>query len=108
MTMAKVGFQKESLDTVSLDPELRKKFLSVTDVERWKLDRAGQVLCTGLIVNGLKALPDGGFQSVTEFALDPTKGIPMNAIPAIQNAVMTEFEKRVVIIIQSGPGTPPR
>jgi hypothetical protein len=103
MAMAKVDFQAEAADTPLLPPDVRAKFLSVLDVLSWKLvEASGKVLYTGLIVNGPKPLPDGGFQCFAEFLLDlpadPTRGIPPNAIPAIQNAVLTEFQKRTVII----------
>jgi hypothetical protein len=89
---------------------MRKKFLSVTDVASWKLvDENGNVLYTGLIVSGPKTLPGGGFQAMADFTLDmpsdPTKGIPMNVIPAIQNAVITEFQKRAVIKTFTPPTT---
>ncbi len=110
MTMAKVDFQMESPDSPRVSPDMRRKFLSVTDVASWKLvDEKGNVLYTGLIVSGPKALPDGGFQSMADFTLDmpsdPAKGIPMDAIPAIQNAVITEFQKRAVIKTYPPPTT---
>jgi hypothetical protein len=58
---------------------------------------------------GPKALPDGGFQSFAELVLDlpadPSKAIPSNAIPAIENAVLTEYRKRAVFISQPGTET---
>jgi hypothetical protein len=108
--MGRVDFQMESADSPRVAIEMRKRFLSITDVASWKIvDEKGNVLYTGLIVNGPKPLPDGGFQSVAEFTLDmpsdPTMGIPVNAIPAIQNAVMTEFRKRAVIKTYIPPTT---
>lgn len=110
MAMGRVDFQMESADSPRVAADMRKRFLSVTDVASWKIvDEKGNVLYTGLIVNGPKPLPGGSFQSVAEFTLDipsnPTKGIPMNAIPAIQNTVMTEFQKRAVIKTYTPPTT---
>jgi hypothetical protein len=111
MAMAQVHFQLLTADAPEVSAETRKKFISITDVASWKLaDEKGNVLYTGLIVSGPKPLPDGGFQMMAEFLLDmpsdPTKGIPRDAIPAIQNAVVTEFRKRAVIITQPGSPNP--
>jgi hypothetical protein len=110
MAMAKVDFQMESADNPRVTPDVRKRFLGVTDVASWKLvEVSGNILYTGLIVMGPKALPDGGFQSFAELILDlpadPLKAIPDSAIPAIQNAVLTEYRRRAVILPQPGTAT---
>jgi hypothetical protein len=110
MAMMRVDFQMESSDTPRVNSDIRKRFLSVADVASWKLvNEKGEVVYTGLVVNGPKPLPNGGFQFIADFTLDmpadPTKGIPTDAIPAIQNAVMTEFQKRAVIKTYSPPST---
>lgn len=109
MPMAKVDFQMEAADDPRVPPDIRARFLQVTDVASWKLvEASGNIVYTGLIVSGPKSLPMGGFQCFAEFMLDLpkdlTKGIPTNAIPAIQDAVITEFRKRAVIVTQAGPG----
>ena len=108
--MAQVEFKLEDEKTFSLNPAQTQSFISITNVASWKLiDEKGQVLYTGLIISGPKPLPGGNFQMMADFSVDiptdPRKGIPMAALPKIQEAVMTEFQKRAVIQTYAPPTT---
>lgn len=104
MPMAKVDFQVESVDKVPLEPEIKGRFLSVTDVVSWKLlEASGRVLYTGLIVSGPKPLPGGGFQCMAELILDMPTPIPTETVRDINNAVLTEFQKRAVFALEPRP-----
>jgi hypothetical protein len=106
----RVEFEMLTADSSLVDATVRAKFISVTDVVKWRLvNDAGKTVYSGLVVSGPKTIPGGTFQMTADFTLDmptdPTQGIPMEAIPAIQNAVITEFQKRAVIKTYTPPTT---
>jgi hypothetical protein len=103
-----VEFEKLPDGEKLVPPPNKAKFLSITDVVRWRVVKDdGTATYTGLVIAGPKPLPGGNFQMEAEFTVDIPEGpgIPMGAIQQIGQLVMSEFQRQVVIKTYDPPTT---
>jgi hypothetical protein len=103
-----VEFEKLPDGEKLIPPPYKAKFLSITDVVRWRVVKDdGTAAYSGLVITGPKPSPGGSFQMEAEFTIDIPDGlgIPINAIQQIGQLVMGEFQRQVVIKTYDPPTT---
>lgn len=101
-----INFKSQDETAVeNLPQQIKKKFYAVTGVARWEFQTPdGKVPYAGLLVEGPKPLPGGGFQCMADVILTefPPEGVSPDEVTALNNAITIEFNKRAVIEYDDG------